>query len=473
MSACRSVWTLSLAMVAVVASVQPATAETFPWIQNGGFVFPGSDASGTLRAGSAFGGGATPIAGNGGLEFSGQQLDANDPAGTYSQIMWGCVPDGNPGPGTNCVNGGTLANVQVNGGAETAIPDDDLTVTPPIFGGRSALQVRTFDSGVSGVLDSTAGEAGAVRITRINHLNRTLDSASNTLKAILTLARLVVTGASPALPDRTIAITFTETPNLGPCPSPNPLGSTCDDIFTFVGEFQDIPFQNVGGQTFFLQFRVRPPAECTLDHTDGTIEIFNCPDDPSTLDKNEAHQVAIDFATGRAWSPEGFDNALEVWAFLTEEPISTGDDGCTPGYWKQSQHFGSVRGSVLADPDHDPSVRGLRRHPELPEGQEQGGHRREHDHAPAGAEPGRRHPTPLLRHFIAAVLNAANNNVNSQYENIQEIVNAVKAVLDSGHTTLPRSAVRRTTRSMRSRMLSRRRTRAAARSGGILETSSS
>jgi hypothetical protein len=422
-------------MVAVVASVQPATAATFPWIQNGGFVFPGSDASGTLRAGSAFGGGATPIAGNGGLEFSGQQLDANDPAGTYSQIMWGCVPDGNPGPGTNCVNGGTLANVQVNGGAETAIPNDDLTVTPPVFGGRSALQVRTFDSGQSGLLDSTAGEAGAVRIARINHLNRTLDSASNTLKAISTLARLVVTGASPALTDRTVAITFTETPNLGPCPSPNPLGSTCDDIFTFVGEFQDIPFQNVGGQNFFLQFRLRPPAECTLDHTDGTIEIFNCPDDPDTP-TNEAHQVAIDFATGRAWSPEGFDNALEIWAFLTEEPISTGDDGCTPGYWKQSQHFGSYAAPFSPNQTMFNAFAPFGGTPNFPKVKNKADINENVITLQQALSQGGGDTNALLRHFIAAVLNAANNNVNSQYENIPEIVTAVKAVLAGQTATL-------------------------------------
>ena len=49
--------------------------------------------------------------------------------------------------------------------------------------------------------------------------------------------------------------------------------------------------------------------------------------------------IAIDFADGLAWAPEGFDSAIVIEMFVTEQPV--GGEGRTLGSWKQSQHFGS------------------------------------------------------------------------------------------------------------------------------------
>lgn len=56
-----------------------------------------------------------------------------------------------------------------------------------------------------------------------------------------------------------INITFTETSNTAPCIGPNPLGTTCDDVFTFAGAGfgVPIPFQDADGDDFQLIFGLR------------------------------------------------------------------------------------------------------------------------------------------------------------------------------------------------------------------------
>jgi hypothetical protein len=401
-------------------ALAPAQAETFTWEQNAGLL----STSGTLRAGQARGADLPPFPGAGGLEFSGVQTAPPAPANTYRLVTWGCALDGDDSlltlP-TDCVNEGV-----------TTVAAEQFPLDP----GRSALRLLTFTSVQSGDLDSSLGEAGAVRIARLEHLNRVIDGEANALKAVSVAANLVISGAVPPVNSpNTVAITFLETNNLqSPCAPPNPNGSQCDDFFTFAGDFTNVEFQS-GTSTFFLQFRLRAPANCPPGAVvDGTIQLYNCPDDPNT-GAIDPFTIAIDFAGGRAWTPEGHDSAIEVWMFVTEEPIG-GDDGCTPGYWKQSQHFGSFAAPFSPGQTMDAAFASFGGSPNFPKVKNKPDIIESQITLVEALSQGGGDTNALLRHFIAAVLNAANNNVNSKYENIQEIVDAVKAVLAGNPATL-------------------------------------
>jgi hypothetical protein len=303
-----------IAMLASAGLVHEAAAEQFIWSQNGGFVMPGADPNLTLRAGQLFGTNAAPLAAHGGLEFFDLQA-VPAPANTFRVISWGCETDGNSTGGvTNCANGGTALN------AQTLV---DPTPAPGV-NGRSLLVLDVFDSSDAasgGVLDSATGNP--VVIARIHHLNRIVDNEANALKAITISTNLVVNG-NPGVPGdlNSIPIGFLETNNdvasaAGCTQTPNPLGSICDDQFTFdVSGFTNVPFTH-NGKNFFLQFSIAPLPECSQDITgdpNAVIRIFQCSDNP-------AHRVAFDFAGGRAWAMEGFDNGLQVTMRVTEQPV--------------------------------------------------------------------------------------------------------------------------------------------------------
>lgn len=320
----------AVAALSLVAMVQPASATpgtVFTWDQNGGFLFPGADASNSLRAGggnSAFPGG--PVAGAGGLDFGGKQTSPPSPADTYALIQWGCDLDGDTdgtfgtaGPG-GCANGGTAANN----------PNGPATLDEP---GRSGLLVTTFDSNINGKLTIAAnGESNVVAIARLDHLNRIIDNESNALNfidisAILNIrdedGNLIVADAN------TVPIQFMETNNqLSPCTNTifpagvpiNPLGgSGCNDMFAFdVSDFANVEFTFLD-EDWFIQFGLRQVPECQDDspadipYAGGLIKVFRCTD---------GHLIGLDFANGRAWAQEGFDNGIEVTMFITQEPIN-------------------------------------------------------------------------------------------------------------------------------------------------------
>ena len=280
----------------------PAGATQFTWSQNGGFEF----GTGALRAGGFFGPDSPAVAGNGGLEFFGPQA-APAPANTYRSVGWGCPPDGNNDgnvTGATCANGGV---------AVQAVTATDPATNP----GRSSLVLDVFNSGQSGVLDSQTG--AFVIISRITHNNNVIDDEANALSAVSIAANLIVNSIPPLSDPNTIPIGFLETINIGDCTlTPNPLGSQCDDEFTFdASGFAPLLFQHQG-QTFALEFDLRPTDACSqLVDTQGSILIFQCTDSPN-------HRIAIDFANGRAWAMEGFDNALNVLMRVVEVPAPTG-----------------------------------------------------------------------------------------------------------------------------------------------------
>jgi hypothetical protein len=288
-----------MVVAAVGLLAQPAAATQFTWSQHGGFAF----GTGTLRAGGFFGPDQPPVAGNGGLEFFGPQA-APAPDDTYRSIGWGCPVDGNADgsvTGATCASGGVAAQV--------------VTATDPATNaGRSSLVLDVFDSGQSGVLDSQTG--ADVIISRIIQINNVIDDEANALRTVSIASNLVVNSIPPFSMPHTIPMGFLETINVSDCSqTPNPLGSQCDDEFTFdASDFAPVPLPHLG-KNFLLVFGLRPTDDCSqLVDTQGSILFFQCADDPD-------HRIAVDFDNGRAWAMEGFDNALDVVMRVVEVPV--------------------------------------------------------------------------------------------------------------------------------------------------------
>jgi hypothetical protein len=140
--------------------------------------------------------------------------------------------------------------------------------------------------------------------------------------------------------------------------------------------------------------------------------------------------VAVDYAVDKEiissevelilayMSSGGFDDLV----FCKDEPDQGGGQGCTPGYWKQSQHFGDWT-------NHDPSdsFGGVF---DLPAALE----RPEHNVNPAGLtlldgvklRGGK--VNALIRHAVAALLNAANPNVDYDYTE-QQVIDKFNAAI--------------------------------------------
>ncbi len=296
-------WLVGLVAALVIGHTAAGEAVDFTWNQSGGFAL----GTGSLAAGPEGPGFPGPgVAGHGGLVFSTLQTSPPAPAGTYRTISWGCVADGNNSPGvTNCANGGTLG--EVVGPDESGDP------------GRSSLVSTTFNNATSpenlGTIgfftfsaDGTLRDDGLwVVISRIDHLNRIIDNEGNFMSGITNQTSLTINAAPPFTDNNAVPIVFIETLNevtAGDCVGENPLGSACDDVFTFdASDFADTQFTSNGIQ-YLLEFNVSPVPECSdLVSTVGTLLIFQCSDSPD-------HRVAIDFANGLAYAQEGFDNAF-------------------------------------------------------------------------------------------------------------------------------------------------------------------
>ncbi|MBT8478454.1 MAG: hypothetical protein KJO06_06025 [Gemmatimonadetes bacterium] len=140
--------------------------------------------------------------------------------------------------------------------------------------------------------------------------------------------------------------------------------------------------------------------------------------------------VAVDYAVDKEiisdevelvlafMSSGGFDD----FVFCKDEPPQGGGQGCTPGYWRQSQHFGDWT-------NHDPSD-SFGSLFDLPGSLE----RPEHDVSPAGLtlldavklRGGK--VNALIRHTVAALLNAANPSVDYDYTE-QQVIDKFNAAI--------------------------------------------
>ena len=121
--------------------------------------------------------------------------------------------------------------------------------------------------------DGTLRDDGLwVIIARLDHLNRVIDNEGNYLSGISVQTNLSIAATPPFDdPTNTVPITFTETLNaaLADCTAPNPLGSACDDVFTFdASDYTDTQFAS-NGVLYNLQFDLSPVPECSDDPLDG------------------------------------------------------------------------------------------------------------------------------------------------------------------------------------------------------------
>jgi hypothetical protein len=95
--------------------------------------------------------------------------------------------------------------------------------------------------------------------------------------------------------------------------------------------------------------------------------------------------------------------------------LTPGAEGCTPGYWKQSHHFDSYPAPYSASDTLSSRFPGLN-FPGINENTTS---------LDEALDTGGGGTNALLRHFVAAVLNAASGSVNYQYESVASLTTAV------------------------------------------------
>ena len=102
----------------------------------------------------------------------------------------------------------------------------------------------------------------------------------------------------------------------------------------------------------------------------------------------------------------------------TTSTIPKKAEGCTPGYWKQEHHFDSWVGFDPDDSFEDVFGRDVPGDPTLVEALRQGG---------GGL-------TALMRHAVAALLNASSPDVDPvpAFDTTAEVIAAFQAAFDSG-----------------------------------------
>jgi len=153
------------------------------------------------------------------------------------------------------IGGGSFVNVSSSEleWVDTGDPTDNhsfLTIIPP--------------SNTDVVISS---DFGAEEVARIRHTNNIIPVGSFAFTVDL-IDQFTLSGATFALtgtnqlPELTLNVDFTETPNDEPCPAPNPLGSTCDDIFQISNLDQVINsfLFTANGEQFVLTFDVDASA---------------------------------------------------------------------------------------------------------------------------------------------------------------------------------------------------------------------
>jgi hypothetical protein len=134
-----------------------------------------------------------------------------------------------------------------------------------------------LDVGVWSEISLLTHDNRTIQSGGINGFNWTGDILSNLrLYADDAQTDLIFSDYSPAGPgfpgigtESAINISFEETLNGGVCPPGST--SSCDDIFTFAGDFSDIMFNMGPGLDYRLEFRLVGSAGVTIDATGGTV----------------------------------------------------------------------------------------------------------------------------------------------------------------------------------------------------------
>jgi uncharacterized repeat protein (TIGR01451 family) len=114
-------------------------------------------------------------------------------------------------------------------------------------------------------------------------------------------------------------------------------------------------------------------------------------------------------------SPAGFPNVLTAKDSVTVDIVRKGGEGCTPGFWKQDQHFDSWVGYSPTDSFEDVFGVDVPGDPTLLEALNAGG---------GGIN-------ALMRHAVAALLNASNPDVDSDFT-VAEVIALVQEAIATG-----------------------------------------
>jgi hypothetical protein len=155
-----------------------------------------------------------------------------------------------PGVGPGGFVSVTATELEWRDDAPDVAPNSFLRILPP----SSTPVDITSDSGVW------------VDTGRIQHVNNIIPGGDfnftidvlNGFQMLTPGVTFALTGAD-FLPTVTLGVSFTETSNSLPCPAPNPLGSTCDDIFVIAnldsakGTFR---FTDGTGEEYDMTFRI-------------------------------------------------------------------------------------------------------------------------------------------------------------------------------------------------------------------------
>jgi hypothetical protein len=222
------------------ANAAPAHAVDFDFSHSTGWVLGTSD----TRSG--------PSPNIGGVEFFEPAVNPNPalhpgdndpPPGTFTTIGWGCLASGDP---LTCTPAG-----------------ESITLVDPMTNAaRSAL----FVEGLAGTA-TVNGDWEA--ITHLEHRNQPI--TGRTLSEIDIAAILRLSANPPFSDSQTVEVAFTETLNRAPCPAPNPVGTVCDDLFSFdVGAFEDLTFTSDGIE-YTIEFRLANLINAAFDPATGTI----------------------------------------------------------------------------------------------------------------------------------------------------------------------------------------------------------
>lgn len=252
----------------VVGSVVPADAALFNYSQTTGWVLGTADIGNSVVVGG--GSGAS------GFEFFEQVLVSpgppvgpppSTPPGIYTTLGWGCQNN----TGNFCAAGPIGAN--------------NVVLVDPHDGPTTANRSSLYVEGQTGIV---ATNGVPVVISHLEHDNTRVSGqflGQIDVAAILRLSTLPLTTED----ENTIVINLTETTNIPPavsCPGPNPLGSSCDDLFSFsFGGFAPLVIHDITGD-YLVQFALANfvNAFATIDFNTGIATVFSAEGTRAELD---------------------------------------------------------------------------------------------------------------------------------------------------------------------------------------------